>query len=60
MSARERTPPVGTPGLDTQLFNCEFVGVHDTILLGNLHHLILLVETALLTTKLEITRLVHI
>jgi hypothetical protein len=31
----------------------------DTILLGNLHHLILLVETALLRTELEITRLVY-
>jgi len=31
----------------------------DTILLGNLHHLILLVETALFTTNLKITRLVY-
>jgi hypothetical protein len=31
----------------------------DAILLGNLHHLILLVETALLTTNLKITRLVY-
>jgi hypothetical protein len=31
----------------------------NTILLGNLHHLILLVETALLTPELEITRLVY-
>jgi hypothetical protein len=31
----------------------------DAILLGNLHHLILLVETALLTTNLKITSLVY-
>ena len=31
----------------------------DAILLGNLHHLILLVETALLATDFEITRLVY-
>jgi len=42
----------------TELLDSLLLSV-DTILLGNLHHLILLVETALTRTELEITRLVY-
>jgi uncharacterized membrane protein len=42
----------------TQLLDSLLLSV-DAILLGNLHHLILLVETALFRTELEITRLVY-
>src|SRR6056300_760103 len=42
----------------TQLLDSLLLSV-DAILLGNLHHLILLVETALARTELEITRLVY-
>src|SRR6056300_1160647 len=42
----------------TELTNSLLLSV-DAILLGNLHHLILLVETALARTELEITRLVY-
>src|SRR6056300_216940 len=42
----------------TELLDSLLLSV-DTILLGNLHHLILLVETALLTTNLKITSLVY-
>jgi len=48
------TRPDGT----TELTDSLLLGV-DAILLGNLHHLILLVETALLTSDFEITRLVY-
>src|SRR5210317_931337 len=42
----------------TQLLDSLLLSV-DAILLGNLHHLILLVETALTRTELKITRLVY-
>src|SRR6056300_353393 len=42
----------------TELLDSLLLSV-DAILLGNLHHLILLVETALARTDLEITRLVY-
>src|SRR5210317_1926693 len=42
----------------TELTDSLLISV-DAILLGNLHHLILLVETALLAPELEITRLVY-
>jgi len=42
----------------TELTDSLLISV-DAILLGNLHHLILLVETALLASDFEITRLVY-
>ena len=46
------------PDGTTEFLDSLLLGAN-TILLSNLHHFILLVETALLTTNLKVTRLVY-